>query len=263
MDKIINSLNSLDNEIEDIFFNRPVNRAFSPHIGLVLSNNLTLNTADKLYSAFMSMDQKIIMVADDKLSAGVLPVDVKLVSKDKIRYSNTDEGIEALRECKIIIVIAGGELNSSMELFLNKLCSSYDQTIITDYPKLFDKTHFSGSKLYLLDAKQIKFDSSDGINKISKTLSAYSKDKSAAVIYFGKKQILALDQKFQDTICIINSANDVNKNEFVGILSSLLIDKKNILDIEWLRYCQAAGYLYRIYQKDGIAAVRSYLNDKF
>lgn len=263
MKNIINSLSSSDKEIEDIFFNRPVNRALTPPIGLVLSNNLNLNTVNKIYTTLLSMGQNIVMVGDEKLSDGLVPLEIKLKSRDKLRYQNADEGVQALSGCKIVIVLAGRELNSAMELFLNRLCDVYQETIITDFPKLFNKTKFEGYKLYLLDNKSIGADRSAGINKLLELMSDYSRLSDAAIAYFSSKQILASDYRIEGSACVINSANEVDKNEFAGILASLLIDKKNPLDHDWLRYCQAAGFLYRIYQKDGSEGVKKYLNEKF
>jgi hypothetical protein len=263
MKDIIKSLSSSDSEIEDIFFNRPVNRSFSGSIGLVLSSNIGLVTVNKIYTALLAMQQPVIIVADEKLSGGVLPVDVNLKSKDKIRYANTDEGLDALTGCKLIVVLAGREMNSAMELFVNKLCLSYSGTVITDYPKMFDKTKFVGQKLLMIDSKIIHTDKSAGINKLFSLLQQYSKKTDSATTYFSSKQVLGADWKINESLCVINSSEEVNKYEFIGILASLLIDKKNPLDQEWLRYCRAAGFLYRIYQKDGLEGVKKYLNDKF
>jgi hypothetical protein len=263
MRNIVSSLNSSDREIEDIFFNRPVNKSLSGSIGLVVSKGASLNELSRLYGSLTTMNQNVIMVGDANSMVDQVPLDLKLISKDKLKYSNTDEGIQTLSGCKILIVLAGKELNAAMELFVDKLCQVYDRTIVTEYSKLFNKINYEGQKLLLINKKDLLLKNVEGLNRLLTDIRDYSKFKDSAVVYFSSKQILGVDNNIADKGCIINCSNAVDNLEFVGILVSLLVDKKNPLDSEWLRYCQAAGFLYRMYQANGSEAVKKYLNDKF
>jgi hypothetical protein len=46
-------------------------------------------------------------------------------------------------------------------------------------------------------------------------------------------------------------------------MAGLLADKKIPLEEDWLRYCQASGFLMRMMQSEGIDVVKTYLDDKF
>lgn len=263
MNKIIKKLQSSDKEIEDVFFNRPVSNKFASSIGLVISNTVAISEVNKVYSALISLGHYPIIVADKKVSKYNIPIDVALVSKDKIRYQNADEAIGTLSNCKQIIILAGRELNAAMELLVSKFFQDFMGVVITDYPKLFEKSAFQGDKMILTNDLLIKEKKDIGLNHLYNSLLEYSKKTSSAIIYYGTKQILGVDRLIEDKACIINCTDKVDINYFVGILAGLLIDRAEPLDQGWLKYCQAAGYLYRIYQKEGPSGVTNFLNNKF
>jgi hypothetical protein len=83
------------------------------------------------------------------------------------------------------------------------------------------------------------------------------------IVYFGKNQIICINNKNIDTACVINTKKVIDRNEFVGILAGMMADKKTPVDNGWLKYCQASGFLLRLLQSDGLAAVKKYLDSKF
>jgi hypothetical protein len=256
-------LDTSTNEFDEVFFNRPVSRLQASWVGVVSSKNTSLKSISSIYQILDLLGQNVTLVVDQRQMHATLPADVVLKPKKTPGYTNSDEGIESLRNCKIIIFLAETELNSDMELFMNQLLKVYSGTIITDSYSVFNEYDFKGDKVLTVNDKQISSRYQEGLNHLSALIQSYSLEVECPIVYFGKNQIICINNKNIDTACVINTKKVIDRNEFVGILAGMMADKKTPVDNGWLKYCQASGFLLRLLQSDGLAAVKKYLDSKF
>lgn len=256
-------LDSSTKDFDEIFFNRPVSKIQASWVGIVTSKNVPIKKISSIYQIVNEMSHNTSLVADEKQFQDAFAVDVSLKAKKTPGYSNIDEAIESLVNCKIIIFLAGKELNSDMELFMIKLISIFKGLIITDYPEVFYDVDFEGQKIILADKNKIKSKYSFGLNHAAGLVQSYALENKSPVVYFGRNQIICVDNRLKDIACIVNSKYEVLMEDYIGFLASLMSDKKIPLKADWLRYCQAAGYLMRKMQTEGLRSVKKYLEDKF
>ncbi len=256
-------LDSSTKDFDEIFFNRPVSKIQASWVGLVTSKNVSIKEVSSIYQIINEMSHNTTLVADERQFHDAFAVDVSLKPKKTPGYSNIDDGIESLRNCKIIIFLAGKELNSDMELFMIKLLDNFKGLIVTDYPEIFNDVDFVGQKIIIADKNKIKSNYNFGLNHAAGLVQSYAQENKSPVVFFDKNQIICLDSNHKDTACIVNSKETIPKEDFIGFLVSLMSDKKIPLEADWLRYCQAAGYLTRKMQTEGLKSVKKYLEDKF
>ena len=256
-------LDSSENEFDDVFFNRPVSRVHSSWVGLVSSKNLAIKKISSIYQIVNDLNHNLTLVTDNKQGLGFLPSDVFLKSKKTPGYSNVDDGIYNLKDCKILIFLVGSELNSDMELFMEQLLKVYTGTLLTDYPKILNNLEFKGDSIIVVDSSAINAHYDSGLNHLAQLTLEYAKDYSSPLVFFNKNQIICVDPKVPDMACIVNTKDNIATEEYLGLLAGLLADKKIPLDHDWLRYCQASGFLLRKLMGNGLTVLKKYLDDKF
>ena len=150
-----------------------------------------------------------------------------------------------------------------MELFMNQFLKIFTGTVITDSYSVFNGYYFAGDKVLLANEKQVENRYQTGLNHLSALVQSYSHEVECPVVYFGKNQIVCINNNNLDIACVINTKKIIDPYEFVGILAGMMADKKTPIDSGWLKYCQASGYLLRLMQSDGLEAVKKYLDSKF
>ena len=174
-------------------------------------------------------------------------------------------------DCNVIIDLVEGELNSTMELFTERLFDSYDGLYVSDSLKVF-KNHSYGGKKIVYSSLQKIADANHvatkliGINRVSKLLADVSEELATSVVVMNHNQLIALEASKSDAVCVVNAKDDIHKVDFMAIFVGLLADHIEVSSSQWLNYCQAAGYLYRNHyceSKNGPANLKKYLNGKF
>jgi hypothetical protein len=150
-----------------------------------------------------------------------------------------------------------------MEVFVEQLLKIFTGTLITDRPEFLQNIDFKGEAILLADSSRLiaKYDS--GLNHTANLVIDYSSDYRSPVVFFKTNQIIGADYKTPGFACVINSKKEIMPEEYIGFMAGLLADKKIPLEEDWLRYCQASGFLMRMMQSEGIDVVKKYLDDKF
>ena len=256
-------LDSSESEFDDIFFNRPVSRVHASWVGIVTSKNVSIKKISTIYQIVDILSHNVSLAADDKQGQGVLPTDVVLKSKKTPGYSNVDEGIYNLQNCKIIVFLAGKELNSNMELFMEQLLDNYTGTLITDHPKILNNIEYKGECVLVADNSKLNAKYDQGLNHLTQLALVYANDYLKPVLFFNNNQLICVDPNMPTMACVINTKERIQQEDYLGFLAGLLADKKIPLDQDWLRYCQAAGFLMRKMNSKGLNGVKKYLDDKF
>ena len=256
-------LDSSETEFEDIFFNRPVSRIHASSIGLVCSRNVALKTINTIYQIITALNHRVILVADENKTSKLLPADVLLKSKKTLGYQNVDDDINELERSKIIILLAGKELNSAMELFMNQLLKVYKGTIITDKLSIIHNTEFEGKGILIADSQNLSAKYDSGLNHIANLTLEYSKENRCPIVFLRPNQVICTSHQQPGVACVVSSKKTIIPEEYIAFMAGLMADKKIPLELDWLRYCQAAGYLMRKMNTSGLASVKKYLDDKF
>ena len=266
---IPNAMNEAD--FDELLFNRPVSNLNRRKIGILACRHASLRSISAAYSILMALGHNVLLVADIGHQKNQLPADIWLSSKNKSYYENSDVAIEALADCNVIINIVEGELNSTMELFIARLFDSYAGLYVSDYAKIFKNHNYRGNKIIfsslqkLADANHLTT-KLIGITQVSKLLTQVAGDLSASVVVTNRNQLIALEAQSTGTVCIVNTKNNILLIDFMAIFVGLLVDAADTKPDSWLKYCQAAGFIYRNHyseSKNGSADLKSYLNGKF
>ena len=270
-DSTIMPSRSSEADFDEILFNRPVSNLSRRKIGILACRHASLRSISATYSVLIALGHNVLLVADIVHQNNQLPADVWLTSNNKRNYQNSDVAIEALMDCNVIINLVEGELNSTMELFTARLFESYGGVYVSDYPKIFKNHSYEGKKIIfsslqkIADAKHITTKLA-GITQVSKLLSQVSGELSASIVATNHNQLIALESSSAGTACIVNAKNNISIVDFMAIFVGLLADSSDTKAELWLKYCQAAGFLYRNHyseSKNGVAELKKYLNEKF
>ncbi len=266
---IPNAMNEAD--FDELLFNRPVSNLNRRKIGILACRHASLRSISAAYSILMALGHNVLLVADIAHQNNLLPADIWLSSKNKSYYENSDAAIEALMDCNVIINIVEGELNSTMELFIARLFESYDGIYVSDYPKIFSSHSYEGKKIIfsslqkIADANHVTTKLT-GITQVSKLLKQVAGELSASIVVTNRNQLIALEASSTGTACIVNAKNNILLVDFMAIFVGLQADSSDTKAELWLKYCQAAGFIYRNHyseSKNGPADLKKYLDGKF
>jgi len=258
-------------DLDELLFNRPINNLNRSKIGILACRHASLRSISVAYSILIALGHNVLLVADIAHQNNHLPADIWLSSKSKSYYENSDIAIEALMDCNVIIDLVEGELNSTMELFTERLFDSYDGLYVSDSLKVFKNNSYGGKKIVYNSLQKIA-DANHvttkliGINRVSKLLADVSDELATSVVAMNHNQLIALEASKSDAVCVVNAKDDIHQVDFMAIFVGLLADHIEVSSSQWLNYCQAAGYLYRNHysgSKDGPDDLKKYLNGKF
>ena len=258
-------------DFDELLFNRPVSNLNRRKIGILACRHASLKSISTTYSILMALGHNVLLVADIAHQKNQLPADIWLSSKNKSYYENSDVAIEALMDCNVIINLVEGELNSTMELFIARLFESYDGLYVSDYPKILSSHSYSGQKIIFSSLQKIA-DASHvttklaGITQVSKLLTQVAGELSTSVVVTNRNQLVALEASSTGTVCIVNAQNNILLVDFMAIFVGLLADSSDTKAQLWLKYCQAAGFIYRNHyseSENSLADLKKYLNGKF
>ncbi len=258
-------------EFDELFFNRPVSRLGRFKVGILVCKHASMVSVNSAYSILVALGHDVVLIADDVHQQNSLPAELFLASKPGIYYQESDLAISKLQDCKAIIALVEGELNSKMELLIGQLLRVYTGTFVCDYQKILRSTGFEGEKILFspilaLSARQSRKVRLGGINQIVEMLFELSRSQDLSVVSAQKNQIVAVRQKYSEAVCVVNAKGSIKLVDFIAILIGLLVDAREATGASWLQHCQAAGFLYQNHyseSKNGVADLKSYLDGKF
>lgn len=248
------------NGYQEIFFDRPVSSLRKRNICILVGSNTSIFEVQQAYQVIQAMNHNPVLIADDRLRNIGLPADLYLSTKNKMHYENTDEAIELIEGCYGIVAGLGIELNSSMQLFLEKVLTSYQGLVLLTestfrFPGLEKLLRHnillagSTKKLLSLSSNQNRVSNSGLLRKIE-LLSSISLKYHSGIICQETNQILAIEVENART-GVMNSTDKIDYSAYLSILVSLLSDRNEPLDGGWSKYALAAGYLYiNYFQKE-------------
>lgn len=262
-------------EYQSIFFDRPINSLRKKNIAVLVGINTNIFEIQQLYLIIQAMNHNPILIADESLRSLGLPADMYLSNNNKQFYQNSDEAIARISDCHSLIAGVGLELNSSMQLLLDKVLKSYRGVIIlTDssfkLPSFMDllspNSVLLGStkNLLSLGSKKVVSAQNFGLLRKLELLQNIVVKYGGGLICADEHQLLGLNSS-KDTAAVVNSKNLINPVEFMAIFISLLSDSERPSVDTWQKYFLASGYLYRNhYQiKKNPLQIKDFLQNQF
>ncbi len=254
VERILESGSNKD-RYNDIFFNRPVGPLHRRNIGILAGKHTSLHDIERVYSTVLALNHYPIIIAEQQLKPLGMPADVFLVTRDKLRYENTDEALARLAECHIIVAGLGLELGAAMQLFMERVLQTFQtQTILTEsvlsFPTL-EKYLSSNRMLYASTKALLKLgnvatkSNTTGLNRKFELLDNITSKLSANIVCIEKHQLLALDVGVPGKVGIVNSTDPIESTALLAILVGILADRPLPFETGWLNYALAAGYLYK------------------
>lgn len=262
-------------EYQSIFFDRPINSLRKKNIAVLVGSNTNIFEIQQLYLIIQAMNHNPILIADGNLRSLGLPADMYLSNNNKQVYQNSDEAIVRISDCHSLIAGVGLELNSSMQLLLDKVLKSYRGVIIlTDssfkLPGFMDllspNSVLLGStkNILSLGSKKVVSAQNFGLLRKLELLHNIVVKYGGGLICADEHQLLGLNSS-KDTAAVVNSKNLINPVEFMAIFISLLSDSERPSVDTWQKYFLASGYLYRNhYQiKKNPLQIKDFLQNQF
>lgn len=262
-------------EYRSIFFERPVNNLRRKNIAVLVGKNTSIFEIQQLYLIIQALNHRPILIVDENLRFPGLPADMYLLNNNKQVYQNSDEAIVRIGDCHSLIAGVGLELNSSMQLLLDKVIQSYHGLVIlTDssfkLPGFMDllspKSILLGStkNLLSLGSKRLATLKNFGLLRKIELLYDIVLQYGGGLICAEKHQFLGLNSS-TDRVAIVNSKNLINPVEFMAIFVSLLSDTDRFSADTWQKYFLASGYLYKNhYQiKKNPLQIKDFLQNQF
>lgn len=258
---------------ESIFFNRPIGPLHRKNIGILVGKHTQLHQVEQAYSTVLALSHYPVIIAEDSLKEFNIPADVFLSSKDKLHYDNTDEALNRLQDCHMIIAGIGLELTAAMQLFLERVLQTCRKPIVLTesvftFPTLRDylgeHTLLFGSTKALLRLADMRISSESGLARKIELLQTLNNATLTQLICLEPHQMLGLDAYNNERVGVVNSKFFINKSTFLPLFASLSADRSEPFAEGWLEYFLAAGYLYKKYlsTSDSTNGLKSYLENQ-
>lgn len=261
--------------LESIFFNRPVGPLHKRNIGILAGRHVGLFDIERAYAIIHAMNHHPILLADSHLRSLDLPVDLYLKQdKHGQLYENTDKVTAAVEDCHVLLVGIGLELNSSMQLLLEKILNTYHGTVVlTDtaltlpsIKKMIGRSTmvFASIKNLLKQDRAHKNNVPNGVLKKIDAISSGFAESQASIVCTETSQVVALDFH-QGLAGIINPKRSIDIVPFLATLICLIADRSEPLAPGWLDYLFASSYLYRntLEVKKNPQSIKDFLNSQF
>lgn len=254
----MNILSDIDvdsSKYQSVFFERPVSGLRKRNIAILAGRNSSLFEVQQAYMIINAMNHNPVLIADDHLRDVGLPADIYLSTKNKMHYDNSEEALSIISDCHALIAGVGLELNSSMQLLLERVLGSYQRLVVLTestfkFPgleKMLGRNVIlagSTKKLLSFGQKYRLHAGTTGLLLKAELLSRQSAKLDVNVLCIEDHQILAVLST--DTVAVvINSIDRIDSSGFLSILISLLSDRSAPLENGWNKYVFAAGDLYK------------------
>lgn len=253
-------------KIKKILFERPISRLNSRSIGILAGRHAALKNINDMHAIISSLNHSQVIVAENDLKQHGVPAELYLQTAKKTSqyYENTDEAIETLNNCNFVVVGLDIEINSRLQIFLEKLISARPSPIIFTSesiglfkisPQLIDNR---AGDIIVANTKSlielcnylsipINFKPEAGMyNKLGMMFDICKHTKSS-VVCVEDYQILATDYKNSNQAVVINITNNENIKidyYYTAVLASLLCDRADS-QVDIIDRLLTAGYLVR------------------
>lgn len=239
---------------EALFFNRPVGPLHRKNIGILVGKHTQLHQVQQAYSIILALSHYPVIIAEDSLQKFPIPAEVFLTSKDKLHFENTDEALQRLQDCHLIIAGIGLELTAAMQLFLERVLQNCRKpTVLTEsvftFPTLKnylgEQTMLVGSTKALLKLADRRVGSGSGLARKIELLQTLNLATLTQLICVETHQLIGLDPYNTERVGIINDQREINKTNFLPLLTGFLADRPEPFADGWQEYFLAAGHLYK------------------
>ncbi len=254
-------------QYEKILFERPISSLQSRKIAILVGEHAQIKYINDIYQIILALKHQPIIIAERTTSSTLVPVDTYMEKsrlKSKPLYSNADEVISSVNNCSYAVVGVDFEINSTLQLFLEKLIVSRPSPILFNdesmvisrvSPDIF--LHRVGDTYICSIVSLSKFANNLGVaNKVTESsgvlqklqfMSELSSITNANIVVLADRQILATSSK-QTNQGYISNFNIRKKTDLRGvvtaILVSLLTDSSSTQD-DFLMRVATTSYLLR------------------
>lgn len=255
-------------EYEKILFERPISKQQSRSVAIIVGKHALLKNINDIYEIISALHHFPIVIAEyQSNNKSSVPAEMFLTSNPKssdMTYYNTDDVIQRVNDCGYVVLGVDFELNSALQLFIEKLIISRIGPILFSdevmaiaklSPHIFLKRHddvYVFNKTNLLKFTRIfkinhEFNDELGVLHILNIMQKLSIHLNANIVVVEPIQVLAVSYKQtgHGFIANIDNPNKINlKNYYMAILVSLLSDGGGI-KMDFLNRCATTCYLLR------------------
>ncbi len=264
-------------QYEKILFERPISALQSRKIAILIGEHAQIKHINDIYQIIVALKHQPIIIAERTASNTLVPVDTYM-EKSRLRsnplYSNADEIVSNVNNCSYAVVGIDFEINSSLQLFLEKLIASRPSPILFNdesmvmsrvSPNIFK--HRVGDAFICSINSLSKFannlkvlnkvSESDGVLQKLQFMSEVSSLINANIVVLGDRQILATSykQSNQGFVSNFNFEKKINLSGVVtAILVSLLTDSSSTQDDFLMRVATTCYLLRQGFRRNDIIA---------
>ncbi|MBA3678683.1 hypothetical protein H0W80_00560 [Candidatus Saccharibacteria bacterium] len=249
-----------------ILFERPISRVHARKIGLLAGKHASLKKVSDAYQIIGALNHDLTIVAEEELKEHNVPAEVYLYGSKKASnpYVNSDEALYSLENCNYVVAGMDIEINSRLQIFLEKFIKSRNAPIIfsTDSIALFKLSPkllvVRTGDLFICNTKSlielaeytnapVSFKENNGILNKLNLLQSLAQQLQAHIICIENYQVLSSSYTDSGRAGVVNIKNpqDISIDYlYIPILTSLLCDVPNP-EIDLLDRILTAGYLLR------------------
>lgn len=263
-------------DYQQVFFDRPVRAAKFKNLAVLAGAQTSLYELERLFAITRAMGHHLILIADSRLKQLDVPADIYLSqAKSKPHYQNVDEAIELIKASHILLAGVGLEMNSAMQLLLDRATQSYQGPIVyTDQALKYtlSENYFSRSSMVFATTKTLlKFAnkklspaSETGLMRKVELLKNIFSGTGSVVVCKEDHQLIGLDFDRVEA-GVVNSVDKIDHAALLAIFLNLLTDRLEPLQTGWLKYYFAAYYIYTTaYQKQkNPQTIKDFLEKQF
>lgn len=255
---------------DKILFDRPVSDLARPNIALVAGRNSNLKDLSSMYEILLAIGFRPVLIVDSKLKNFGFSADIVMNSKNNGPYSNSDEIISSLLSFNTIVVIAGKEINSSLDLIMSHIARLFRGTLAVDNTKLLDHAWLTANKIAFGSTKQLLQNNiglktkTQGLNLKAEYLLEVSKKYSATLQAIDGQQSVIADHRLSNSVGVINCSVQINPYELASMSIGLMAERISGTVLNPIEYFLVAGHIFRTtFQKGGLANLKKFLSSQF
>lgn len=242
-------------QLESIFFDRPVSPLRRHSVAILVGRHSSLYEIERLYEIVRAMNYYPVLIADSQLKPLNIPAEIYLTTdKKKYLYQNTAEAMAIIASCHSVIAGVGLELNSAMQVFLDKILRSFTGI------KILTRSSLTLPNIReLIDHRTLMIASSDeligtsGLSKLPKTAGLLQKINTLYSIYSESQPlVVCIDASqaigfdfLENRVGVVNIDTKIDPVVFMVLLSCLVMDPGQLSSSRRLDYLFATGYLYK------------------
>ncbi len=261
-------------EYQKILFERPISKLQSKNIGILAGKHAPIKIISDIFQTITTLNHNPVLITQLGKNDIELPSQYTLlpnIKKSTALFSNTDGGIDLLRDCSYVVAGIETELDASMQLFIEKLIKS------RPFPIIFNDQFISIAKVdkkiflnrrgdiyicqmpvilkfaQLLDMK-IKNNSDMNVLTKLEVIKILATKLQADIVAVDTTQILAVSYKKTESgfIANLNNSKKINiSNYLTALLACFMCDSKSQGEDFILRVATSAHLLKECLKSEG------------